>query len=142
MTSSDSPAEEDTHETHICQTHCESQSPSGCIDICHHSPPPHQLPPTTTTDTPNPLPLSGVRGQDERWRYDCLTRGRKEFYLFVQHFSKQTYNKRYEICGFIFLMLIQTYVSRLLPDFTEGTYRTVFCMRATPYHVCKCEERR
>lgn len=129
VTSNDSPVEEDTHETHICQTHCESQSPSGCIDICHHSHPsyPPYHPPPQTHQTPSHCP--GVRGQDERWRYDCLTRGGKEFYLFVQHFSKQTYNWRYEICGFFFLMTIQTYISWLLPGFTEGTYGSVFCMQ-------------
>lgn len=49
--------------THICRSHCESQSPSGCIDICHH---------TATPRSP------GMRGQDERWRYDALARGTGE----------------------------------------------------------------
>lgn len=66
---------------------------------------------------------------------------RNSIYLFSTFQSKLT-TKDTRNMWIIFLMPIQTYVSWLLPDFTEGTYGSVFCMRATPYHVCKCEERR
>lgn len=62
LTTNYSPEVEETLKRHICQTHCKAHSPSGCMDICHHSPPPHHPPPTNT------LPVQGwqkrMRGGD------------------------------------------------------------------------------
>lgn len=86
LTTNYSPEVEETLETHICQTRCEAHSPSGCMDICHHTPP---LPPPSTPNKYSACP--GVTEKDERWRYEGLTRGRKEyvdFFFFFQTVSR------------------------------------------------------
>lgn len=74
MTTNDSPEEEETLETHICQTRSEAHSPSGCVDVCHHSPLPHnQIPPLSRGES---------KGWEvEIWRFDQRQKGICLFFL-------------------------------------------------------------
>lgn len=85
LTTNYSPEVEETLETHICQTRCEAHSPSGCMDICHHTPP---LPPIHPQQI---LCLSrGDRKgwEVEIWRSDQRQKGICWFFFFFQTVSR------------------------------------------------------